>query len=223
MTSYYFLFAIVALLRLPSLFALRYAGIMLGVNMSSGVYMTAFQPLLVNVFNTSDAKLGLIFELIALFAIIPPLLVAALSRRLMDRQILVIGLSIKLVGMLLFLPLFGAVREWQVIAGFLLIIKASIFFSTASMSLFTKLLGPMSTSSLLGVLASASSIGPAVTQILLSSRIVNWFGGWSFALFGIPALTSFAAILWPTQWRKLDPSREFARLVTREAELQQTT
>lgn len=188
--------------------------------MSAGVFMTAFQPVLVNVFHTSDAKLGLIFELIAVLAIIPPLLVALLSRYLMDRDILVIGLFSKLIGMSLFLPIFGPVQEWQVIVGFMLIIKASIFFSTASMSLFTKLLGAMSTSSLLGLLSSASSVGPAVAQIVLSRTIIELFGSYSFGWFGIPAVVSLGLVVWPRYWKQLDPESEFAQLVTREAELQ---
>lgn len=196
--------------------------IMLGVNLSAGIYMTAFQPVLVNEFDTSDAKLGAIYEAIAIFAVIPPLVVALLSRYLMDRHILVIGLMIKLIGMVLFLPLFGPVRETQVIIGFLLIIKASIFFSTASMSLFTKILGPMSTSFLLGVLASASSVGPAFAQILLSSRIVTWFGSILFGLFALPSVASLLMIIWPRNWRRLNPSCEYISLVTHEAELQQS-
>lgn len=201
--------------------SVRLTVIMLGVNLSAGFYMTAFQPILVNVFHTSDAKLGAIFELIAIFAIVPPLLVALLSKYLMDRQILIIGLVVKLLGMSLFLPLFGAVQEWQVITGFLLIIKASIFFSTAGMSLFTKLLGSMSTSTLLGLLASGSSIGPAVAQIVFSRHIVETFGSLWFGIFSVPAVITMGAILWPSRWRKLDPSGEFTELVTHEAEMQQ--
>lgn len=184
--------------------------------------MTAFQPVLVNVFHVSDANLGLIFMVIALFAVVPPLLVAVLSRQLMDRQILIIGLSAKLIGMALFLPLWGFTSEVQVIIGFLLIIKASIFFSTASMSLFTKILGPMSTSYLLGLLASCASVGPALAQILLSDKIVKWFGFYRFGLFALPAIASLLAIIWPPNWRKLDPSCEYVQLITEEAEHQQS-
>lgn len=189
---------------------------MFGVNLSAGFFMTAFQPVLINVFHTSDAKLGLIFELVAIFAIVPPLLVALLSKYLKDRQILVIGLISKILGMALFLPLFGPVREWQVIAGFLLIIKASIFFSTASMSLFTKLLGSMSTSSLIGLLASGSNIGPAVAQIALADHIVKLFGSFRFGLFAIPAIISLVMIVHPKYWRRLNPEREFNQLLQTE-------
>lgn len=184
--------------------------------------MTAFQPILVNVFHVSDANLGLIFLIIAVFAVIPPLLVAVLSRILMDRQILMVGLLAKLIGMSLFLPLWGPTTEIQVIIGFLLVIKASIFFSTASMSLFTKILGPMTTSYLLGLLASSASVGPALAQILLSNRIIIWFGSYRFGLFAIPAIASLLAIIWPSSWRKLDPECEYVQLVTEEAEHHQS-
>lgn len=189
--------------------------------MSAGFYMTAFQPVLVNVFHMSDANFGLIYMVIAIFAVIPPLLVAVLSRYLMDRQILIIGLLAKLIGMALYLPLWGHTSEAQVIIGFLLIIKASIFFSTASMSLFTKILGPMSTSYLLGLLASSAAVGPAIAQILLSNKIINWFDSYLFGLFALPAVASLIAIIWPSSWRRLDPSCEYTRLVTEEAEHQQ--
>ncbi|KAI0566451.1 Major Facilitator [Gracilaria domingensis] len=187
--------------------------VMLCVNMSSGIYMTAFQPVLVNVFRVTDAKLGFVFELIAVFAIVPPLLVAFLSRHLMDRQIMVIGLGSKLIGMLLFMPLFGPVREWQVIIGFMLIIKASIFFSTASMSLFTKVLGTLSNSALIGLLASGSSVGPAVAQLLISDHIVQFFGSLKFALFSFPAIIGMLMILWPQFWKRLNPNCDFVRQI----------
>lgn len=186
---------------------------MIGVNLSAGFYLVSFQPILVNVFRASDAKLGIVYEVVAFLAVIPPLLVAYLSRILMDRNIMVLGLGIKLVGMALFLPLLGRVHEWQVVLGFLLIIKASIFFSTASISLFTKLLGPMSSSMLLGVLSSVSNVGPAFAQILLSSHIVRYFGGYVFGLFMVPAALSMLLILYPWYWKRLDPNREFTRLV----------
>ena len=179
--------------------------------MSAGVFMTAFQPVLVNVFGVTDAKLGIIFEMIAVLAVIPPLLVALLSKYLMDRHIMVIGLCSKLIGMMLFLPIMGQVREWQVIVGFILIIKASIFFSTASMSVFTKVLGQMSTSTLLGLLSSGSSVGPAVAQVVVSGHIVQLFGSYWFSVFAIPAVISLGFVLWPTYWKRLDPQFGFSQ------------
>ncbi|PXF41815.1 hypothetical protein BWQ96_08463 [Gracilariopsis chorda] len=190
--------------------------IMFCVNMSSDIYMTAFQPILVNEFGVSDAKLGLIFEVIAMFAIVPPLLVALLSKYLMDRQIMVIGLFAKVLGMALFLPLFGPVREWQVIIGFMLIIKASVFFITACMSLFTKVLGTLSSSALIGLLASGSSVGSALAQVLIGDYIAQFFGGFKFVFFSLPAVVGMAAIVIPRYWKRLDPNCEFTKLIAEE-------
>lgn len=84
--------------------------------------MVAFQPIMV-MNGATGHDLGVIYELISVLAIVPPLLVAYLSKRLMDRTILLIGLVLKALGILLFLPIFGPVRTWCVVLGFILVIK----------------------------------------------------------------------------------------------------
>lgn len=188
------------------------------ISFSAGIYLTAFQPILVDIFHSSDASLGIIFEIIALFAIIPPLLVAVLSKYLTDRQIMAIGITGKLIGMCFYLPLFGPPKEWQVILGFLLIIKASMFFITASVSLFSKLLGGMTTSSSIGILMSAQTAGQAAAQVLLGSVIVKWFGGWNVVWFALPAVAG--AIFIASGWKGMDPNEEGIRAVTEEVRRQ---
>jgi hypothetical protein len=164
--------------------------IMACVNISMGLYSVSWMPIMVNVFEAGGQKLGIIFEIISVFAVIPPLLVAYLSRRMQDRHILLIGIIAKLVGIMCFLPIFGRVREWQVFAGYIIIIKASIFFFNASMSLFTKLLGGMTSGILLGVLSSVSALGPAVAQIFFADIMLARFGSFSFGIFGLPVLVA---------------------------------
>lgn len=179
--------------------------------------MVNFQPLLVNRFNASGQELGVIFFIISLLALIPPLLVAYLSRFLQDRHIIVIGLLAKMIGIALFLPLFDhEVHEWQVICGFILIIKASIFFFTASMSLFTKLLGIMSNGTLLGILSSCSALGPAAAQLLFAERMLTVFGTFGYAAFGAPVVLAMVIVIHPWFWSRLDPDREFTRVLLRE-------
>jgi MFS family permease len=190
--------------------------IMACVNISMGLYSVSWQPIMVNVFEADGQKLGIIFEIISVFAVIPPLLVAYLSRHLQDRHILLIGIIAKMVGIMCFLPIFGRVREWQVVAGFIIIIKASIFFFTASMSLFTKLLGGMTSGILLGVLSSASALGPAVAQIFFTDIMLARFGSFSFGVFGLPVLVALGLVLWPWFWTRLDASREFIRKLLEE-------
>jgi hypothetical protein len=49
--------------------------VMACVNISMGLYSVSWQPIMVNVFEADGQKLGIIFEIISVFAIIPPLLV----------------------------------------------------------------------------------------------------------------------------------------------------
>lgn len=103
-------------------------------------------------------------------------------------------------------------------AGFILIIKASIFFFTASMSLFTKLLGGMSNGTLLGVLSSFSSLGPAAAQLLFAEEALTLFGSFKYAAFGAPVVLATAIVVHPWYWKRLDPDREFTRVLLREYE-----
>lgn len=190
-----------------------FCAVMFLVNLSMGLYMVLFQPVMVNIFHATGKTLGYVFEIISVFAIIPPILVAYLSKRLKDRQILLIGMISKLVGISLFLPLFGPVREWQVVVGYILIIKASIFFFTSAMSLFTKLLGNMSSGALLGMLSSLSALGPALAQIFFADRILQDFGSFKVGLFVFPLVIGFVLVLWPWFWTRLDSDREFSSMV----------
>jgi MFS family permease len=179
--------------------------------------MVSFQPIMV-MKGATGHDLGLIYELISVLAIVPPLLVAFLSKRLQDRQILLIGLVVKIVGISMFLPLFGPVPAWSVVVGYVLIIKASIFFFTAAMSLFTKLLGrgQLLSGTLMGALSSASALGPALAQLFFADEMMKLFGGWTFGAFMLPVLAATALVCWPWFWARLDPDTEFHTVLRNE-------
>lgn len=195
-----------------------YALISLGVRLSTMIYAVAFQPILVDVFRVSERHLGQLYLLVAILALLPPVLVAVLSHVLTDRAIMLIALSLKTVGIALTLPLGGPVTEWRFVAGFILVVKGSMFFVPASLSLFTKVLGRMCNGALIGWLWSFASIGPAVVQVIMSDEIVGWFGEWTFAVFALPALAVFAMVLSPYGWAMVDPDSELTRLVVREVD-----
>lgn len=202
------------------------AVLLLSVQLSAEFFQTAFEPAMVNVFHATDTQMGLLIDLTAILALIPPLLVSFLSRHLKDRALLLIGLLLKLLGMLLYLPLpFSSttgMRQWQIVVGYLLIIKASIFFTTASMSLFSKTLGPaMSSHSLLGLLAAAQSLGPAVAQLLFASSVIAMFGSPHFAVLALPVVFAVAVIVWPNTWTWLDPDSKRSVLIRQAAVDQQ--
>jgi len=181
-----------------------------------------FQPILINYYNATGRDIGIIYSAILVFGLIPPLAVAFLSKYLQDRQIVLIGLIIKLIGVSLFLPIFGKIHEWQVVVGYMLVFKATIFFWTASMSLFTKLLGPMSNGTLLGILSSAAQIGPALAQFFFAEWTFKVFGTARYASFAIPVAISTALVVWPAYWRRMDSDDEFTHVLLSQYEILQS-
>jgi len=191
-----------------------FAVLIFSVNVLMGLIRVSFQPILIDHFHISGAHLGIIYEAIYLLAFIPQFLLAYLSRILQDRSILLIGLVLKLSGFLLFFPYFNnRVYVWQAVCGYLLIVQASRFFRTASLSLASKLLGPMSNGTLLGMLSSASQIGPAVAQFCFAKLTVDLFGTYYYVLIGIPGIIALAMVVWPSSWESLDPNREFCQML----------
>jgi hypothetical protein len=190
-----------------------FCAIMTLVNLSMGLYMINFQPIMVYFYHADGQTLGICFMIISVLAIVPPLLVAYLSKYLKDRHIMLIGMFAKLVGITFFLPIFGRpVARWQVVAGFVLCIKASVFFFTAAMSLFTKLLGGgMLSGAWLGVLSSLSALGPAIAQLLFAHLALESFGGWTYGVYGVPAVLALCMVAFPWYWKRLDSDREFTR------------
>eukprot|EP00178_Gracilaria_changii_P013555 TRINITY_DN38285_c0_g1_i1.p1 TRINITY_DN38285_c0_g1~~TRINITY_DN38285_c0_g1_i1.p1 ORF type:complete len:493 (+),score=63.94 TRINITY_DN38285_c0_g1_i1:94-1479(+) len=163
----------------------------------------SFQPILIGVFGADDEQVGKMYTIIGALAFVPPLAVAVLSRVLTDRTILVIGMVLKLGGALMCLPLFGDVRQWQLVVGFTLCIKASNFFQTAAFSAFTKSMGGKKPAKQMGYYWSVCSVGPAVIQFCFASGLVKLFGSWSFGMCALPVLGGFVLVFHPWGWRLL--------------------
>lgn len=161
----------------------------------------SFQPVLIGVYGAGDEEVGKVYSLVGALALVPPIAVALLSRILKDRDIMLIGMVLKLRGALLFLPLFGEVRKWQVVAGFIMCIKASNFFLTATFSAFTKVAGGKKPGKQIGYLWSVCSIGPAVIQFCFASVLVNSFGSWGFGVCALPVLAGFLLVFHPWGWQ----------------------
>lgn len=197
--------------------------IILFARTTMALFDLSFQPILVNHFGVTGQGMGYIFGTISLFGLIPPLVVTAVSTILEDRQIMLSGFLLKLVGVLLFLPLFGPVQKWQVVAGYVLLVKASIFVYTASMSLFTRLLGEMSNGTLLGILSSIQALGYCVVQFTFGMRTLQLFGTFRIAIAGIPIFFGVLTMLSPIFWKQLDPEREFVHVLLREYDVRQNS
>lgn len=193
--------------------------LMFTVSISMGLIFVGFQPLLVDYFHVSGQQLGVIYLTIFCVAFIPQFVLVYLSRIMSDRHIILLGLALKIIGITAFLPIIGGkLRRWQAIMGFILVNKASRFFYAASMSLASKLLGPMASGTHIGMLSSAGQIGPAVSQLFFAKLSVNYFGTNFYGLIGIPVVFAIALTTYPTYWKSLDPSREYVKVLFREYE-----
>lgn len=188
-----------------------FAFLLLCIRLILAVFLALFQPVLIHRFGAGDEEVGRVYLLIGILSLIPPALVALASKLADDRQILLFGLVIELMGASMYLPFFSFLEKWQVIIGYLLVIKASAFFNTATISLFTKVLGPMGSAKNLGYVWSIANVLPAVVQISFASQIVGLFSTWKFSLFLVPIIIALSMTLCPAGWLLLDPSSDYAR------------
>lgn len=184
-----------------------------GVRLSTMALSNAFQPIFIDVYGASEVELGQAYLIVAVVALIPPLLVALLSEQLSDRTIILVGLSLKTCGLGFFTPLAG-VSKWYVLIGNVLLLKASMFLVPAAFSLFTKVMGQLNsgTTSLAWVW-SIASIGPALVQICMGRELVEWYGSWKYIVFAAPCLISAGMVVSPVGWAWMDPRSEVARAV----------
>lgn len=175
------------------------------MNLTYALVLAVFQPALVQTFHATDRHLANVYVLMGTLSLLPPILTAAMSKRMSDRQIILLGIVLKIIGALQFVPVFGAVREWQVIVGMILVVKATTFFTAAAMSAFTKVLGPLCTPASIGQLCAMANSVPAFVQLAFAANIVQVFeSGWS-AVFVLPAVLALFLVLSPSGWELLDP------------------
>ncbi|KAI0564640.1 MFS transporter [Gracilaria domingensis] len=78
----------------------------------------SFQPVLIGVYGADEEEVGRTYGIVGALALVPPVVVALLSRVLKDFDILVIGMVLKLCGTLLCLPWSGefsarSARRWE--------------------------------------------------------------------------------------------------------------
>lgn len=187
--------------------------VILLTRMSLYICLSIFQPIMIGHFKLKDRDMGLTYIVIGILSLIPPIIIAGLTKILSDRYILLSGLVIKILGAAIFLPLFGPVQRWQPVAGYILVVKATVFCSTAAISLFTKILGPLCSAKTIGNLWGMSSLAPALIQIVFSSEIVSLFSTWNFAVFVLPALLALSIVIIPSGWNILDETSQETKSV----------
>ena len=181
--------------------------IILLVRLSASLHDVAFQPIMVDIFRSTDGEMALMFGVIAALSIIPPFLITMWARYTQDRNILLTGLLVKVIGMVLYLPIFGYPNRTQILIGYVLILKASVFFVTAILSLVTKTVNNRKRSMALGYIWSVAGIGPAITQLLLREMVIDVWRSWKFAMMIGPGVVGLIMTIYPKWWEKMDEGK----------------
>jgi len=88
--------------------------------------------------------------------------------------------------------------ELQVLCGFAVVIKATLFILPCMMSQFTKKMGKSVSGLYLGLLTSANGVGPMVGALIGGTLFVPLYATWFFLLFSIPcAISAFSMLIPP--------------------------
>uniref|UniRef100_A0A7S1NCL5 Major facilitator superfamily (MFS) profile domain-containing protein n=1 Tax=Eutreptiella gymnastica TaxID=73025 RepID=A0A7S1NCL5_9EUGL len=178
--------------------------------MSCGFFFVCNMPVLAKHFQLQgdaiqDAKL---FQ--DLLPMPAPLLVAYLSKHMQDRTLLVIGFCISGIGMAIFAlpPTDHVLRP---IFGLMLINWSQAFFYTTMFSLFSKIMGPMSTGYRLALMASAAGLGTSIGTFVSSAA--EYYGTFTFCLGVVPSALAMVIMAGPWFYPYLQPDHPVTRTI----------
>lgn len=173
---------------------------MVGARFTYNMVTLAFQPVMVDRFHTDDHTMGIVYTILGVVAVFPPIAVARLADKLSDRELVKIGLFFKSIGALIYIPIFGALQRWQVILGYALVGNGSSFFTAACFSLITKTYKSNESAKPLGYIWGLSLGIPGIVQVLFKEHMAGIFGELIFGIFALPTFLSLLLVYHPTMW-----------------------
>lgn len=193
----------------------------LPVRVSLSLQMATFQPALIERFGWSADSVASAYLIVAIASTIPPLIVAVLSTHMSDRSIAALGVLLKLIGAVIYLPLFPtasssstlpnqfALHPWQIVVGFVLAVKATAFFMPCLQSVLTKrVAGRARRVEMMGVVWMVSNGTAAVVQISAADVLMSLLGTWKYAIVVLPYCVSGVMVMWGRSWGYVAPIRE---------------
>lgn len=172
--------------------------LLIGPGIAFCVIQETFQPAVMGVFGATAVELAYLYKIVAAFSVLPPLLAASLSTWLCDRDLMVLGLSLKLAGAALYMPVCGGLSRQRVVLAYMLVVQASEFFNTAVIALFTKKVGGGGKcAEAIGVMYSMAHSVPALLQVALAGKLMSVFGTWMMGVAFLPTVAVLIVIASP--------------------------
>lgn len=189
----------------------------LPIRLSLSLQMATFQPALLEKLGWDADSVARSYLIVALASTIPPLIVAVLSTKMSDRAIAVTGVALKFIGAILYLPILPAsnnegdfrLQSWQIVAGFVLAVKATAFFMPCMQSVLTKRVrGRARRVQMMGLVWTLCNETGSLAQIVLASVLMSLLGSWRYAIVVLPYAVSAFMVLYGPLWRYVAPLRE---------------
>jgi hypothetical protein len=190
--------------RVQAYFALLFAfdGI------SQGMMSVAIYPVLGDVYNLSADQMSLVTMVLSTLALLPPAVAAVLSKWLADRDLMVLGLALKSlgVGFTLF-PAGGntLLGRWLFIIGYVLVVKASLFFLMSGTSNLTKQLGDQANPQNMSYNVMSRNFGNFLGMLIAGPFILTWYHTWAWLVISFPLSLAWLLLCYPYFWQRMDP------------------
>jgi len=175
---------------------------------SQGMMSVAIYPVLGDVYNLTADQMSLITMVLSIIALLPPAIAAVLSRWLADRDLMVLGLALKSVGVVFTLMPAGGntfAGRWLFIIGYVFIVKASLFFLMSGTSNLTKQLGDQANPQNMSYNVMSRNFGNFLGMLIAGPFILTWYHTWAWLVISFPLGLAWVLLVNPYCWQRLDP------------------
>jgi len=160
-----------------------------------GIYLLTMQPILVNEFSFNQGYMSLWILTIALFGMIPPIVMAILVKKFGFRDRVFILISILTLGGAIIVYGIPPGEQTQVLIGSVLFFMGMILYGPSSNALFSKMLGERASALKLSLMGSAFALGPAIGSLIGGQVVLPLFGDYEFLAFTAPLAVSLVGVI----------------------------
>jgi predicted MFS family arabinose efflux permease len=180
---------------------------------SQGMMSVAIYPVLGDVYNLTADQMSLITMVLSTVALLPPAIAAVLSKWLADRDLMALGLALKSVGVMFTLFPAGGntlLGRWLFIIGYVLVVKASLFFLMSGTSNLTKQLGDQANPQNMSYNVMSRNFGNFLGMLIAGPFILTWYHTWAWLVISFPLSLAWVLLLYPYFWQRMDPVDPFS-------------
>lgn len=175
---------------------------------SQGMMSVAIYPVLGDIYDLTADQMSLITMVLSTVALLPPAIAAVLSKWLADRDLMVLGLALKSAGVTFTLMPDGGntyTGRWLFIIGYVLVVKASLFFLMSGTSNLTKQLGDQANPQNMSYNVMSRNFGNFLGMLIAGPFVLTWYHTWAWLVISFPLGVAWVLLCYPYFWSRFDP------------------